>query len=112
MDPLDMRFGPRAGDRVVHRERVADRLRQREIRDQRAKTEQRVDDRRGDVRFAAVGESNGEDAGKSQEYEGYTGNAGNTLDRWYHRSAIVLWRRDQHFEVVARSGAEESIALF
>lgn len=25
------------------------------------------------------------------EYEGYTGNAGNTLDRWYHRAAIVLW---------------------
>ena len=22
-----------------------------------------------------------------EEYEGYTGNAGNTLDRWYHRSA-------------------------
>ena len=26
------------------------------------------------------------------EYEGYTGNAGNTLDRWYHRAAIVLWK--------------------
>jgi hypothetical protein len=48
----------------------------------------------------------------SEEYEGYTGNAGNTLDRWYHRSAIVLWHRDHHFEVVARSGADASIPLF
>jgi hypothetical protein len=48
----------------------------------------------------------------SEEFEGYTGNAGNTLDRWYHRSAIVVWRRDHHFDVVASSGAEESIPLF
>ena len=25
------------------------------------------------------------------EYEGFVGNAGNTLDRWYKRSAIVMW---------------------
>ena len=48
----------------------------------------------------------------SEEFEGYTGNAGNTLDRWYHRSAIVVWRRDHHFEVVASSGATDSIPLF
>jgi len=48
----------------------------------------------------------------SEEFEGYTGNAGNTLDRWYHRSAIVVWHRDQHFEVVASSGAADSIPLF
>jgi hypothetical protein len=30
----------------------------------------------------------------SKEFEGYTGNEGNTLDRWYHRSAIVLWHRE------------------
>lgn len=28
------------------------------------------------------------------EYEGYMGNYGNTLDRWYHRVAIILWRSD------------------
>jgi hypothetical protein len=28
------------------------------------------------------------------DYEGYTGNAGNTLDYWYSRGAIVLWRQD------------------
>lgn len=48
----------------------------------------------------------------SEEFEGYTGNAGNTLDRWYHRSAVVIWRRDHHFEVIASSGAFESIPLF
>lgn len=47
----------------------------------------------------------------SQEFEGYTGNAGNTLDRWYHRSAMVLWRRDRHFDVLARIGLEASIPL-
>ncbi len=48
----------------------------------------------------------------SEEYEGYTGNAGNTLDRWYHRSAIVLWHRDHHFDVVASCGSAVSIPLF
>lgn len=27
------------------------------------------------------------------EFEGYMGNYGNTLDRWYHRAAVVLWPR-------------------
>lgn len=48
----------------------------------------------------------------SEEFEGYTGNAGNTLDRWYHRSAIVIWHRDHHFEVIASSGATDSLPLF
>lgn len=48
----------------------------------------------------------------SEEFEGYTGNAGNTLDRWYHRSAIVIWHRDHHFDVVSRCGALDSIPLF
>ncbi|REJ76643.1 MAG: 2OG-Fe(II) oxygenase [Planctomycetota bacterium] len=48
----------------------------------------------------------------SEEFEGYTGNAGNTLDRWYHRSAIVVWHRDHHFDVIASSGAAESVPLF
>jgi 2OG-Fe(II) oxygenase superfamily len=33
----------------------------------------------------------------SAEYEGYMGNWGNTLDRWYHRAAVVVWPRDQAF---------------
>ena len=33
----------------------------------------------------------------SSEYEGYMGNYGNTLDRWYHRAAVVVWPCDQAF---------------
>ena len=33
----------------------------------------------------------------SSEYEGYMGNYGNTLDRWYHRAAVVVWPREQAF---------------
>jgi predicted 2-oxoglutarate/Fe(II)-dependent dioxygenase YbiX len=33
----------------------------------------------------------------SSEYEGYMGNWGNTLDRWYHRAAVAVWPRDQGF---------------
>jgi predicted 2-oxoglutarate/Fe(II)-dependent dioxygenase YbiX len=33
----------------------------------------------------------------SSEYEGYMGNWGNTLDRWYQRAAIVVWPHDQAF---------------
>ncbi len=48
----------------------------------------------------------------SEDFEGYTGNAGNTLDRWYRRSAIVVWHRDHHFDVVAGGGADESVTSF
>ena len=43
----------------------------------------------------------------SSEYEGYMGNWGNTLDRWYHRAAVVVWPRDQAFA----NRAETSPAL-
>jgi predicted 2-oxoglutarate/Fe(II)-dependent dioxygenase YbiX len=33
----------------------------------------------------------------STEYEGYMGNWGNTLDRWYHRAAVIVWPREQGF---------------
>ena len=39
----------------------------------------------------------GDLAAYSSEYEGYMGNWGNTLDRWYHRAAVVVWPRDQAF---------------
>jgi 2OG-Fe(II) oxygenase superfamily len=32
-----------------------------------------------------------------QEYEGYMGNYGNTLDRWYRRAALVLFPADREF---------------
>ncbi|GAA0971795.1 hypothetical protein GCM10009555_023620 [Acrocarpospora macrocephala] len=33
----------------------------------------------------------------ASEYEGYMGNYGNTLDRWYRRAAVVVWPRNQGF---------------
>lgn len=39
------------------------------------------------------------------EYTGYMGNWGNTLDRWYHRGAIVIWPRERTFVIRARASA-------
>ena len=33
----------------------------------------------------------------ASEYEGYMGNYGNTLDRWYKRAAVVVWPRELEF---------------
>ncbi|MFE3450814.1 2OG-Fe(II) oxygenase [Nonomuraea sp. NPDC059194] len=33
----------------------------------------------------------------ASEYEGYMGNYGNTLDRWYRRAALVIWPRNLSF---------------
>jgi hypothetical protein len=37
------------------------------------------------------------------KYEGYMGNYGNTLDRWYRRAAVVMWPREQGFTVRAEA---------
>jgi hypothetical protein len=40
------------------------------------------------------------------EYEGYMGNYGNTLDRWYRRAALVVWPRDRAFAARAEAGSQ------
>jgi hypothetical protein len=40
------------------------------------------------------------------EYEGYMGNYGNTLDRWYRRAAVVAWPRDRAFTARAEAGSQ------
>ena len=40
----------------------------------------------------------------SEDYEGYMGNYGNTLDRHYHRSAVVLWPRKMGLHVLLTMG--------
>ena len=42
-------------------------------------------------------------------FEGFTGNAGMTLERWYHRAAIVIWPRDKHFAVLCDAGTDAAI---
>ncbi|MFF3878159.1 2OG-Fe(II) oxygenase [Streptomyces sp. NPDC001978] len=39
------------------------------------------------------------------EYEGYMGNYGNTLDRWYRRAAVVVWPRERAFAARAEAGS-------
>ena len=43
------------------------------------------------------------------EYEGYMGNYGNTVDRWYRRAAIVLWPQERDF--IARAEADLPAAI-
>jgi hypothetical protein len=40
------------------------------------------------------------------EYEGYMGNYGNTLDRWYRRAAVVVWPRARAFTARAEAGSQ------
>lgn len=44
------------------------------------------------------------------EYEGYMGNYGNTLDRWYRRAAIVLWQKNRDFIARAEANLPTAIA--
>ncbi|MGH2913926.1 MAG: 2OG-Fe(II) oxygenase, partial [Solirubrobacteraceae bacterium] len=37
------------------------------------------------------------------QYEGYMGNYGNTIDRWYRRAAVVLWPKAMAFAVRAQA---------
>jgi hypothetical protein len=62
-----------------------------------------------------MAKENGKFVPESSEYEGYMGNYGNTLDRWYRRSAIVLWPQKislaSKFAINANLGVEEVIKL-
>lgn len=35
-----------------------------------------------------------------EEFQGYTGNEGSPLDRWYRHAAIFLWPEARHYEVI------------
>ncbi len=49
------------------------------------------------------------------EYEGYMGNYGNTLDRWYHRAAVILYRKNDRYAMMCDTNPDllvkELIAL-
>ena len=40
------------------------------------------------------------------EHEGYQGNYGNTVDRWYHRAAFVMWPKANTFSLRAQASPE------
>ncbi len=37
------------------------------------------------------------------EHEGYTGNAGNTVEHWYHRAAIIVWPHEKSLVILAEA---------
>jgi hypothetical protein len=43
------------------------------------------------------------------EHEGYMGNYGNSVDRWYHRAAVVMWPRERTFLIRAKASARWAI---
>ena len=43
------------------------------------------------------------------EYEGYTGNAGNTVDYWYRRAAVVLWPESDQLSMSFQLNYNESL---
>lgn len=49
-------------------------------------------------------------APRAVEYEGYMGNYGNTMDRWYCRAAIVLWPCARSFAVRAEAAPGWALA--
>jgi hypothetical protein len=49
------------------------------------------------------------DVEPEEEFEGYTGNAGMTLDRWYRHGAIFLWPASRRFDVLCDAGSESAV---
>jgi hypothetical protein len=50
-----------------------------------------------------------EDVDPEVEFEGYTGNAGMTLDRWYRHAAIFLWPNRRHFDILCDVGSRDAV---
>ncbi len=44
-----------------------------------------------------------------QDFEGFTGNAGMTLERWYHRAAVLLWPTESRFDVLCEAGVKAAV---
>jgi predicted 2-oxoglutarate/Fe(II)-dependent dioxygenase YbiX len=44
-----------------------------------------------------------------QELHEATGNAGMSMERWYHQAVVVLWPESRHFQVLASQGTKNSV---
>src|SRR5262249_68509 len=44
-----------------------------------------------------------------EEFEGYTGNEGMTLERWYRHGAIFLWPTRRHFAILCDAGSASAV---
>ncbi len=45
----------------------------------------------------------------SSEYEGWMGNYGNTLERWYHRATVVLWRKEDRYPMLCEIAPKQVV---
>ena len=50
-----------------------------------------------------------EDRPYRQEVHEATGNAGMSMERWYHQAVIVLWPQARHYHVLASQGSRNSV---
>jgi hypothetical protein len=46
-----------------------------------------------------------------EDYEGYTGNEGMTLERWYRHAAILLWPERRYFDVLCDDDSRKILPL-
>jgi hypothetical protein len=44
-----------------------------------------------------------------EDFEGFTGNAGMTLERWYHRAALVIWPAKYRFDLLCDAGVFSAV---
>ena len=44
-----------------------------------------------------------------EDFEGYTGNAGMTLERWYRQAIIAIWPVEAHYRVVCGAGTTAAV---
>ncbi|WP_406696446.1 2OG-Fe(II) oxygenase [Singulisphaera sp. Ch08] len=49
------------------------------------------------------------DVEPEEEFEGYTGNAGMTMDHWYRHASIVLWPERRHFEILCNGNGRNGV---
>lgn len=49
------------------------------------------------------------DVEPEEDVEGFTGNEGITLERWYRHAAIFLWPAERHFEVLCNCSTKSAI---
>ncbi len=56
-----------------------------------------------------VSDSSEKDRPYRQEVHEATGNAGASMERWYHQAVIVLWPEARHFHVLASQGIKNSV---
>ena len=46
-----------------------------------------------------------------EDFEGFTGNAGMTLDRWYRHAAILVWPESKHFEILCDRDSRDIVPV-